>query len=141
VKRRMQIIKLVGLKADSYYDDAQQLAEAVKEAVGEMGKSQLEKLRANADCALKVSDVLNYIKNQAARNEKWRENNFADQLLEKVNKKLKKDMKELCSQLTSPSASDLEEQQIHLMLIREYINQFVTHCFYTSSGVKSSGAK
>lgn len=140
MKRRMQIIKLVELKADSYYDDAQRLAEAGKKAFSGMGKSQLEKLRAIADCALKVSDVLNYIKNQAARHKEWRENNFADELLEKVDKKLKKDMKELCSQLTSPSASDLEKQQIHLMLIREYINQLVTHCFYSSSGVKSSGA-
>ena len=140
MKRRMQIIKLVELKADSYYDDAQRLAEAGKKAVGGMGKSQLEKLRGIADCALKVSDVLNYIKNQAARHEKWRENDFADELLEKVNIKLRKDMNEVCSQLPSPPTSDLEKQQIHLMLIREYINQFVTHCFYSSSGVKSSGA-
>lgn len=139
MKRRMQIIKLVELKADSYYDDAQKLAENAK-AVGNMGKSQLEKLRGTAECAHKVSDVLNYIKNQATLHKQWRENNFADELIEKVEKQLKKDMKELCSQLPSPSASELEEQQIHLMLIREYINQVVTHCFYTNAGVKSSGS-
>jgi hypothetical protein len=139
VKRRMQIIKLVGLKADSYYDDAQILAEVGKKAVGKKGKSQLEKLRAVANCAIKVSDVLNHIKNQAARHEEWRTNGFADKLLERIEKKLKNDMKELCSHLSSPSASDLEKQQIHLMLIREYINQFVTHCFYASTEVKDSG--
>lgn len=141
MKRRMQIIRLVALKADSFYNDAQKLADDGQKAIGQMGKSQLEKLRGIADCATKVSDVLNYIKNQAARHDKWNENSFADKLLEKIEKKLCKDKNEVCGQLQPSPVSDLEQQQIYLMLIREYINQFVAHCFYPGSGVKSGGAK
>jgi len=140
VKRRMQIIRLVSLKADSFYEDTQELARQGQKALEEMGKSQLKNLKGVADYALKVSDVLNYIKQQGARHSGWRKDNFADKLITKIEGKVRKDMEETCSQLTSPPASELEKQEIYLMLIREYMKQFTTHYFYSSSGVTGNGS-
>jgi len=137
VKRRMEIAKIVALKVDSFYNDAIDLVRNTQGAVEKIKKSQLEKLRGVSECATKVSDVLNYIKRQAARHDSWVQDDFADKLLDKIGRKLRKDMEEVCSQLSGSPADQAEKQQIHLMLIREYIDQVVAHCLYPGPEVKT----
>jgi len=139
VKRRMEIAKIVALKVDSFYNDAIDFVRNTQGAVKEIKKSQFEKLREVSECAIKVSDVLNYIKRQAARHDEWVKDDFADKLLDKTGRKLRKDMEEVCSQLSGPPASEAEKQQIHLILIREYIDQIVAHCLYPGPEVKTGG--
>lgn len=139
MKRRMEITKIVALKVDSFYNDTMDLVRNAQGAAREIKNSQLEKLRGVSECATKVSDVLNYIKRQAARRESWVEDDFADKLLDKVANRLRKDMEEVCSQLSGSPADEAEKQQIHLMLIREYIDQVVAHCLYPGPEVKAGG--
>lgn len=139
MKRRMEIAKIVALKVDSFYNDTVDLVRNAQGATKKMKKSQFEKLRGVSESATKVSDVLNYIKRQAARNSDWVQDGFADTLLDKIGKKLRKDVEEVCSQLSGSPADEAEKQQIHLMLIREYIDQVVAHCLYPGPEVKAGG--
>ena len=128
MNREMQIIRAVAFQADAIRDKAEEFGQHAAEAIqDEAGNSQIKGLENIANCALKVSDVLNYIKRQTAKcrpNKSWRKDKFGASLLQFTSEELQRRCDAVAQQL---GAADVERQRIHLLLIREFMRQMVAH--------------
>lgn len=130
MNREMEIIRAVAVKADSFYEQAREMAEGAVSAIkGSRGKSQLKNLESIANSTLKVSDVFDYIKKQVARYDEWRSNNFGAGLLRFLQENLKGDTDNLIAGLEW-TPDEIEKQKIYLLLIREFVRQMVIHYEY-----------
>ncbi len=130
MNREMEIIRAVAVKADSFYEQAREMAEGAVSAIkGGRGKSQLKNLENIANSTLKVSDVFDYIKKQVARYDEWRSNNFGVGLLRFLQENLRRDTDNLIAGLEWVP-DELEKQKIYLLLIREFVRQMMIHYEY-----------
>lgn len=130
MNREMEIIRAVAIKADSFYEQAREMAEGALRALSEgRGKSQLKNLENIANSTLKVSDVFDYIKKQVARYEEWQSNNFGVGLLRFLQENLRRETDNLIAGLKW-APDELEKQKIYLLLIREFLRQMVIHYEY-----------
>lgn len=134
-QRRLQMIHAVAFEADQFYTKAEELGKVAAEAFGKRQRSQMTNLQSVANNALKVSDVLDFIKTRTARSEKdknWRKNKFGQYLLEFIRKTLKSvHLKRVCHTLAiSTDTVTVEKQQVYLHLIRAFVGQLVAQYEY-----------
>ncbi|HLC15650.1 MAG TPA: hypothetical protein VJL89_05435, partial [Thermodesulfovibrionia bacterium] len=73
-------------------------------------------------------DVLDYIKRQTGRDEKWKKEEFGKELLEKLEKELQKKRDQICNNLGV--TKEIDKLEVYLLLIREFIKQIVVHYEY-----------
>jgi len=134
----MQIVRAVALAADGFYEDAKNLGETAVDCFTGGRRSQITGLESLANGAIKVSDVLDYIKKQVGKDtdksdrQSWRKNDFGKKLLEYLEVNLKRQLGTLS--LSPPSVDKAEQQRVHLMLIREFVRQMSAHYEYFRSG-------
>lgn len=128
MNREMQLIRAVALQADAVSAKAEDFGRRAADAItGDAGNRQIKGLENIANSALKVSDVLDYIKRQTAkcdRNKSWRKDDFGASLLKFISEDLRRRCDAVAQQL---GAADVERQRIHLLLIREFVRQMAAH--------------
>lgn len=129
---RLQIVREVSLVADQdeFYNQAEKLGQVAAQKMTSRHRSQITDLENVANTALKVTDVLNHIKNQTARRNYWQD--LGPDLLKFVQNDLGKRKKEICSTLSFSPDTRLG-QQVHLYLIREFIRQLTAHYEYQAA--------
>jgi len=127
---QMKTIKEIALKSDLFYEQTTELGKIAANAIGNKHRTQINSLENIALSTLKVSDVLDYIKKQIARDEKWRVNDFGNLLKKHIETQLLEARDDICEKVTVDKNS-AEAQQIYLALIREFIRQIVVNYQYT----------
>jgi hypothetical protein len=131
MNREMELIRAVALRADALRGDAEQLgSQASADIAGEAGNRQIKNLENIASSALKVSDVLDYIKRQTAKSEPWRKREFGSTLLRMISEDLGRERDGIVQQL---AATAPERQRIHLLLVREFVRQMAAHYAFARS--------
>jgi uncharacterized protein YaaR (DUF327 family) len=131
MNERMKIQKEVAIIVDTFSDNTKAFGKKAKNAFAEKHKSQMRNLENIANSTLKASDVLDYIKRQTGRSEKdkmWKKDNFGNELLDKLEKELKKKRDQISDKLSV--TKEIDRLDIYLMLIREFIKQIVVHYEY-----------
>jgi hypothetical protein len=136
MKRDLQIIRAVAIQADALRGESEKMGHAAAEAIRDsVGSRQIKGLENVADAALKVSDVLDYLKRQTAKcepNKSWRKNNLGADLIQFVSSDLRQRATTVARTL---NATEVERQRIHLLLIRSFIHQLAAHYEFARSGV------
>lgn len=124
---KMKILKEISIKTDNFREETKSLGELAVDIFSN-NKAQMKNLENIANSALKISDVLDFIKRQTGRskaNEQWKKNNFGNKLLNKIENELKSERDKICQLLTVND--DYQKLEIYLQLVREYIRQIVIH--------------
>ncbi len=131
---RMKILKEVGMQADLFREKTEYFGNIATEAFSG-SKAQMKNLENIANSALKVSDVLDYIKRQTGKSrgdEKWKTDKFGEKLLKEIKESLRKRRDMICENLQIKSdeqkleeLEELEELEVYLLLIREFVRQIV----------------
>ncbi|RMG90057.1 MAG: hypothetical protein D6706_20285, partial [Chloroflexi bacterium] len=93
-------------------------------------RSQITKLENIANNAMKITDVINYLKKQTGKakaNESWKAENLGNRLIEVVGfgGMLERKSQTICTSLGLTDPAD--KQHIHLLLIREFVRQLAAH--------------
>ncbi len=130
---RLKIVQHVSFYADSeeFYNKAKELGEtAANNAKGDDSKrrSQITNLENIANNAMKITDVLNYLKKQIGRDKKvefWRKEQLGEDLIIAITGELKKNKESICDVLLLGNSP--EAQYVHLYLTREFIRQMAAH--------------
>jgi hypothetical protein len=152
--RELKIIIEVNKQAEDFYPESTKLGKYAAEVFkdGKQGhRSQLTNLETIANSAFKVSDVLDYVKRQTARQEKtWSKPNagfgqgsFGTQL-QKALENLDARRNTICNHLGIGESTDEDchlRRHIHLLLIRHFIQQLVVQYEYTTSQNEQQSAK
>lgn len=120
-----------------FYEKAENWGERAKKIFNQK-TTQMSNLRTIAETTFKVTDILNYIKNQASKswkNKDWNYNNFARDLIRLLYENENEIICTYKKQITGkPGFKDTlqewERQQIHLKLCRIFIKQMVVHFNY-----------
>lgn len=135
---RLQMLREVALRADGFQVQAEDLGSKAARALTDSKRSQVTGLESMANSALKVTDVFDFIKLRTARQEEWRKEDWGTGLLEFVCNDLREQRNKICNalQITSPS---LEAQDVHLMLIREFVRQLSAHYEYACKYPRQTG--
>jgi hypothetical protein len=142
-KFRLQAMREVAEQADDkvFYDEAEKLGKDAAISFTSRHRKQITDLEEVVNSAMKVTDVLNHIKNQTARREPWRE--FGPALLKTIQNDLNKRRDNICDRLTLSSdehEQNKQKQQVHLYLIREFVRQLAAQyeyqCMQTDRGIK-----
>ncbi len=143
---QLKIMHEVAIKAEHFYDKAETLGKLAAENMAhkeeprkeephkeEKGRhrSQITGLENVANNALKVTDVLDYLKTQTARKKEWQLGQLGQKLLELVNVELRRNKEEICGRLSLEKDS-YEGIQVHLYLIREFVRQFAAQYEYST---------
>ncbi len=128
---RLQAMREVAEQADKFYKEAESLGTAAAKSFTSRHRKQITDLEGVANSAMKVTDVINHIKNQTARRDTWRE--LGPQLLDTIQGSLDNRRKIICKRLQL-SDNECEKakqaQQIHLYLIREFVRQLAAQYEY-----------
>lgn len=130
-QKRMQILREVALQADTdaFYSKAEELGKKAAEALTDKKRSQITGLESTANSALKVTDVLDFVKIRSARHEEWRKSNWGPELLDYLKGDLRNRRETVCSELAlEPQGAD--GITVHLLLIREFVRQLAAHYEY-----------
>lgn len=160
MKREMQIKLEVSIQAEQFYDDAIQLGDHAAYAVKKKHRTQLTGLENVAESAMKVSDILDYVKRQTARLPYWRQafvqeqqgsqkekaawhsiypgdaadKEFGERLKHYLEHVLAEKRDVLCrTKLDTGNKTDEERRQVYLLLIRQFIRQLVIQYEYRLS--------
>lgn len=138
---RLQAMREVAEQADKFYKEAENLGTAAAKSFTSRHRKQITDLEEVANSAMKVTDVINHIKNQTARRDTWRE--LGPQLLDAIQGSLDKRRQTICKRLQlskEDPARAKKEQQIHLYLIREFVRQLAAQyeyrCMQDDRGIK-----
>ena len=139
MNQQMKILKEIAqvTDRDDFYNRAKELGEVASQAFGQSHRSQMTNLENIANSTLKVTDVLDYIKKQVARDDKretWRKNNFGERLKDSIEQSLRARRREICGKLESVEENSSEGQRIYLNLIRAFVSQLVVHYEYRVTG-------
>lgn len=128
---RMGILREVALRADGFYEKAQDLGKKAAAALGPSKRSQITGLEGIANSALKTTDVFDFIKLRTARHKKgeWIKGNWGPDLLNVLSQDLRSDKNTICSSLAIDPKS-LDGLEVHLLLIREFTRQLAAHYEY-----------
>lgn len=141
----MKIIQKVAQQADNFSKDAERLGGMAARAFGRDARAQVTGLESIANSSLKVADIMDYLKIRTARSDresdrekrpvKWSVEKLGRELVEYLGEKLKKVRDGICSDgdLNLPPE---KAQEIHVLLIREFIRQLAAHYEYTAGGPK-----
>lgn len=129
---RMKILKEVAIRGDKFRNYSEDLGKIAAKAFGTK-KHQMRSLENIANSAMKISDVLDYIKRQTGKskpNAEWKKEGFGKTLLQEIEEQRIKERDKICQTL----GIDSEEKklEIYLLLVREFIRQIVIHYEYES---------
>ncbi len=130
--KRMKIRKEVAIRADLFREKTKELGEAAANAFSDKHRAQLSGLENIANSALKISDVLDYIKRQTGKSKPgkgWKAGEFGKRSLEFIEGKLRKERDNVCKKLNI--IADAGKLEVYLMLIREFVKQIVIHYEFT----------
>ncbi len=141
MNKRTKILLRINEQAELFYDKSQELgilaAQSFREEHGkerqQRHRAQMTGLENIAETTLKVTDVLDYIKKQIARQEGWRHKNFGETLKSYIENNLKADVASICASVGIDDKTEedrRERQQIYLLLIRQFIRQIVVQYEY-----------
>lgn len=149
---RIKLITRVNKEAGSedFYEKSQHFgmlaAESFREERGrerqQRHRAQMTGLENIAETTLKVTDVLDYVKKQTARQRGWQKEigpareRFGPSLKEYIESGLKPSVDSVCSDLLINEASEQgkqERQEVYLHLIRQLIRQLVVQYEYLVS--------
>ena len=122
MNQQLKIAREVAVRADSFYENAKTLGEKAAAVLTEKKRSQITGLESQANSALKVSDVLDYIKVRTARHEEWRKQQFGPELLQFIEQNLRQQRQTICATL-SIADNTATAQDVYLLLIRALIRQ------------------
>lgn len=147
MKKHLQLILRVNERAgtEAFYKKSQELgalaAQSFKEVRGrekQRHRSQMTGLENIAETTLKVTDVLDYIKKQTARQEGWKKEvgpnkeRFGVTLKTYIEDVLKEDVEAVCKGFINSNSDEErhQRQEVYLQLIRQAIRQLVVHYEY-----------
>ncbi len=135
MNQQMKILKEIAqvTDRDDFYNRAKELGDAASQAFESRHRSQMTNLENIANSTLKVTDVLDYIKKQVAKDDRhqtWRKNNFGERLKDYIEQSLRVRRREICGKLESVEENTSEGQRIYLSLIRAFVSQLVVHYEY-----------
>lgn len=137
--REVVIRKRISAKSDEYYDEIKALGEIASQAFGKQNKSQISNLENVANSAVRVADVLDFIKRQTGRSKpakQWSYLGFGHKLLQKLDESIRKDaqiiVKTLEPQTSSAELETDDLRRIHILLCREFIHHLSAHYHYTA---------
>jgi hypothetical protein len=146
MKIGMQIILEVSNQAENFYEDAVRLGDHAAYALTVRHRSQMTGLENIAESALKVSDVLDYVKRQTARFSYWRQDfpnaeaapgSFGERLKVYLEVELAKKRDVICKdKLKIGDKSDehrLIRRRVHLLLIRQFLRNMIAQYEYRIS--------
>ena len=138
MNQQMKILKEIAqvTDRDDFYNKAKELGEVASDIFGSDHRSQMTNLENIANSTLKVTDVLDYIKKQIARDKKcetWRKNKFGEQLKKYIEQNICTRRREICAKLESVEENSPERQRIYLNLIRAFVSQLVVHYEYQAT--------
>ena len=138
---RLQAMREVAEQADKFYTEAEALGTVAAKDFTSRHRKQITDLEDVANSAMKVTDVINHIKNQTARRDPWRE--LGPQLLDAIQGSLDNRRQTICKRLSLSEVAHeraKQEQQIHLYLIREFVRQLAAQyeysCMQADRGIK-----
>lgn len=94
---RMKMLRAVALRADKFYDKANDLGSRAAQALTDKKRSQINSLEGVANSALKTTDVFDFIKVRTARQEEWRKGNWGPELLDYLSRNLREQRKAICA--------------------------------------------
>jgi|Deesub1362A_J573_1020465.scaffolds.fasta_scaffold00513_5 hypothetical protein len=123
-QQHMKLIRQISIQADLFYTEAEDLGKIAHQ--NNLDRHQLKGLQRIAESAFKVSDVLDYIKIQTGRHEKWRNRKFGPKLLNYIREELKRRRTEVC-RVIGLQEKGIEAQQVYLYLIRAFVRQMVAY--------------
>ncbi|NLE46313.1 MAG: hypothetical protein GX620_16465 [Chloroflexi bacterium] len=126
---RLRMLRQVALRADGFYDTAQNLGKKAAGALTDKKRSQISGLEGIANSALKTTDVFDFVKLRTARQKEWREGDWGAELLRFISRDLRLQRKEICNALGIDSESH-DGLEVHLLLIREFVRQLAAHYEY-----------
>lgn len=136
-QQRMKLMREIAVRADQFYNDAEQLGNAAAKSLTARRRSQMNGLENVANSTLKVSDILDYIKTRTARSDKgkdWQKDDFGKSLLTFIENTLRNSYRrDICGVLSLDENSP-EAQQVYLYLIRAFVHQLVAHYEFVSAG-------
>lgn len=125
--QNLKIMREVSVQADGFYSQTEELGEIAARVLQEDNdkkrRSQITNLENIANNAMKVTDVINYLKKQTARIEGWQRENLGNRLIGMLGfgGVLERDSQQICTTLALTDPAD--KQHIHLLLIREFVRQ------------------
>lgn len=126
---RMKMLREVTLRADSFYDTAQDIGTKAASGLTDKKRAQISGLEGIANSAQKTSDVFDYIKLRTARQKEWRKDNWGASLLDYLSQDLRERRKEICAGL-GVDVESAEGMDVHLLLIREFVRQLAAQYEY-----------
>jgi len=126
MNQQIKIAREVALRADGFYGTAEALGQKAADALGEKKRAQITGLESQANSALKVSDVLDFIKVRTARHEEWRNQGFGIELLQYIETNLRQQRQSICATLAIAEET-IVAQEVYLLLIRALIRQVAAH--------------
>ena len=127
--RRLEKLRAVAVQADALYNRAESLGAKAAKALSGKKRSQITGLESIANCALKTTDVFDFVKLRSARQKEWRSEGLGQELLEFLNDGLRPAKQRICRNLDIDAGS-AEGLEVHLMLIREFVRQLAAHYEY-----------
>lgn len=144
MNREMQIIREVNIEAENFYKDAIEIGDHAAHVLTRAHRSQMTGLENIADTALKISDILDYIKRQTTRFSYWQKSfpkpgqpttSFGERLKDYLEEKLLERRDELCNSKRLDISDNTYEdkylrQHVYLLLIRQFIHQMVVQYEY-----------
>jgi hypothetical protein len=138
---RLQMLREVALRADGFQSQAEELGSKAARALTDSKRAQITGLESIANSALKVTDVFDFIKLRTARQEEWRKEDWGARLLEFARDSLREQRNDICSTALQVTSSSREAQEVHLMLIREFVRQLSAHYEYACKYPRQSGGR
>ncbi len=125
--RELQLVRAVALEADGFYEKSGEFGTKASGSFPGKQRAQMKNLEYIANSALKVADVLDYVKKQIGKDDPkkpvWKKDDFGEKLLTH----LETDVRKRAGTLTvNPPVTDrAESQRVQLQLVREFIRQMV----------------
>ncbi len=154
MKKRIELIIRVNKEAGSeeFYQKSQDLgilaAQSFREEQGrerqQRHRAQMTGLENIAETTLKVTDVLDYVKKQTARQKGWQKEvgankeRFGEVLKKEIESGLKTFVDNVCNGFIEGTTDDVkqERQEAYLLLVRQFIRQLVVRYEYQVSQVE-----
>jgi hypothetical protein len=130
------IRKGVSAASDAYYEDGRAFGEAAWHAF-QNSKAQIVGLESVANGATRVADILDFVKRQTGRckpQQRWRYKALGENLIEKLDQKVRKDAQTIFETVKRDVKGSLEEddqRRTHILLCREFIRHLCAHYLYS----------
>ena len=138
------IRKHISKKSDEYYGDTAEFGRLAWENFGK-NRTQIRNLENIANSSTAMADVLDFIKKQTGKSDKWRRQDFGRKLLERIREPLLGDANaiiQLVKESVNTHGIETDDlRRTHILLCREFIRHLSAHYSYTigMSSRKSRG--